>query len=117
MSSIMRVRLADNLTWSGLDVWIGIVKGGNVAEVEIEYNYHSAANLRDMATALNEAADTLDPSNTLDRELLESIRYLQDLKTKIAMTIDDLPVQVVTQDITQALISLAKAMREKDGQS
>lgn len=117
MTNIIRARDERGSIWSNVYMWIGIVEGGNVAEVEIEYGYQSAAGLRDMATALNEAAEALDPSNDLDRELLESIRYLQEARTKIAMTIDDVPVQIVTPDITQALISLAKAMGKKDGQS
>lgn len=105
-------------TWSGMGIYIAILEGADVAEVEIlSYGYRAPAGLREMANALTEAAATLDPSSDLDRQLLDSIRYLEEAKLKIAMTIDDVPVQIVTPNITQSLIALAKALREKDGQS
>lgn len=118
MKDILRARLAENFSWARLGVWIGLVNGGNVAEVEIEYGYQSAVDLRDMANALNEAADLIDKSSTSsDRDLLEAIGYLDAHKTNITMSIDDLPVQIVTSNIKAALLSLAKALREKEGES
>lgn len=118
MKDIFRTQRGDNFAWAGLGVWIGVVKGGNVAEVEFDYGYQSASDLRDMAHALNEAADMLDKSATSsDRDLLEAIQYLDAHQTNITMHIDDLPVQIMTPNIKQSLISLAKALREKDAQS
>lgn len=115
--TILRSRLGENFSWSGLGIWIGLVNGSDQAEVEIDYGYHTAADLRSLAQALNEAADIISHSPSLDRELIEAIQYLEIHQQHIGLHLKDITVNVPASQIGASIIAMAKALREKDGQS
>lgn len=114
MSGIIRARIGEGLNWSGVGVWVGVVKGSEMAEVEIDYSYLNAQQLRDVAQALTEAADTLDPSATSsDRDLLEAVAYLETHQQHIGIQIKGFTVQVPAVRMRESFISLANALQGK----
>lgn len=116
MKEILRTESGDQTAWEGVGVWIGVVKGGSVAEVQFNYGYHEAGDLRDMANALNAAANALDNSPTSEiLQVMEAIRYLETFKTDLIVTANDQQLTIPAgTSISTTLIALAEAVRDQE---